>query len=105
MLASRRHLTVVFRVSVSCDGILPTDWPDALDDVAQEFKSRPWQKGTDCHWDGVTLVLVADNDYDYDYDGEALAAEFSDTVAAYAPGTPAPGYRVRILSVSVIGAA
>ncbi len=57
----------------------------------------------DCHWDGVMLILVADNDYDRD--GEALADEFSDTVAAYAPGTPAPGYRVRILSVSVIGAA
>jgi len=49
------------------------------------------------------LILVADNDYDRD--GEALADEFSDTVAAYTPGTPAPGYRVRILSVSVISAA
>jgi hypothetical protein len=57
----------------------------------------------DCHWDGITLILVADNDYDHD--GEALAAEFSDTVAAYASGTPAPGYRVRILSVSLVGAA
>ena len=93
----------MFRVSVSCDGILPSAWPDALDDVAQEFKSRPWHKVIDCHWDGITLVLVADNDYDHD--GEALAAEFSDTVAAYAPGTPVPGYRVRILSVSIIGAA
>jgi hypothetical protein len=47
--------------------------------------------------------LVADNDYDYD--GEALAAEFSDTIAAYAPAKPAPGYRVRILSVSIVDAA
>lgn len=93
----------MFRVSVSCDGIAPTDWPNALDDVAQEFKARPWHKVIDCHWDGVMLILVADNDYDRD--GEALADEFSDTVAAYAPGTPAPGYLVRILSVSVIGAA
>jgi hypothetical protein len=43
------------------------------------------------------LILVADNDYDRD--GEALADEFSDTVAAYAPGTPAPGYRVRQINL------
>jgi hypothetical protein len=38
---------------------------------------------------------------DYDDDGEALADEFSDTVAAYAPGTP--GYRIRIVSVETVG--
>jgi hypothetical protein len=96
------HQTM-FRVTVSCEGILPTAWPDALADVAQEFKSRPWHKVVDCRWDGITLVLVADNDQDDG--GEALADEFSDTVAAYAPGTPAPGYRVQIVSVTVMGAA
>jgi hypothetical protein len=91
----------MFRVTVKCEGILPTGWPNAVADVAEEFVSRPWQKVIDTLWDGDALVLVADSDYDHD--GEALADEFSDTIAAYAPGTP--GYRVRILSVSVVGAA
>jgi hypothetical protein len=90
----------MFRVSVSCEGIVPADWPDALGDVAEEFASRPWHKIVDCRWDGSTLILVADNDYDDG--GEALADEFSDSIAAYAPGTP--GYRVRIVSVAVIDA-
>ena len=50
-------------------------------------------------WSGTTLVVIADNDFDTD--GEALADEFSDTVAAYVPGTP--GYRVRILSAVSVG--
>jgi hypothetical protein len=90
----------MFRVTVNCKGISPANWPDALADIAAEFTSRPWNKIFDCHWDGNTLVLVADSDCDHD--GEALADEFSDTIAAYAPGTP--GYRVRILSVTMVGA-
>jgi len=89
----------MFRVTVNCEGISQADWPDALADVAEEFKSRPWNKIRDCHWDGNALVLVADSDSDRD--GEALAEELSDTVAAYAPGKL--GYRVRILSVTMMG--
>ena len=89
----------MFRVSVSCEGIVRADWPDAVADVKQEFESRPWHQIVDCRWEGIALLLVADNDYDND--GEALADEFSDTVAAYAPGTP--GYRVSIQSVTVVG--
>jgi hypothetical protein len=85
----------MFRVTVSCEGIAPADWPDALTDVSEEFKSRPWHKVVHCRWNGSTLVLVADNNYDDD--GEALTDEFSDAIAAYAPG--APGYRVLVLSV------
>lgn len=87
----------MFRVIVSCEGITPTDWPDALADVAEEFTSRPWNKIPDCHWDGNTLVLVSDSDTDHG--GEALADEFSDAIAAYAPGKPR--YRVRIVSVTM----
>jgi hypothetical protein len=76
-------------------------WPDALADVAEEFTSRPWNKIFDCHWDGNTFVLVADSDIDQN--GEALADEFSDTIAVYAPRKP--GYRARILSVMMMGAA
>ena len=90
----------MFRVTVKCEGISPGDWPDALADVADEFKSRPWNKIRDCHWDGNALVLVSDSDSDRD--GEALADEFSDTVAANAPGTLS--YRVRILSVTIMDA-
>jgi len=90
----------MFRVTVNCEGIAPANWPDALADIAAEFTSRPWNKLVDCHWDGNTLVLVADSDCDHD--GEALADEFSDTIAAYAPGTT--GYRVHILSVTMMGA-
>lgn len=54
----------------------------------------------DCYWDGETLVLVAESNHDHD--GEALADEFSDTVAAYTPSTS--GYRVQIRSVVMMGA-
>ena len=91
----------MFRISVSCEGIESAAWPDALSDITDEFASRPWHAIVDCRWDGAALLLVADNDYDGD--GEALADEFSDTIAACAPGTP--GYRVRVLSVLVIGTA
>jgi hypothetical protein len=91
----------MFRVTVRCEGILPADWPSAVADIAEEFVSRPWQKVIETRWDGDALVLVAESDYDHD--GEALAAEFSDSVAACAPGTP--GYRVRILSISIMGTA
>jgi hypothetical protein len=89
----------MYRVTVSCEGNAPIDWPDAPADVAAEFASRQWHQFVDCRWEGSTLFLVADNDYDDD--GEALADEYSDTVAAYAPGTP--GYRIRITSVSTLG--
>ena len=89
---------MVFRVSVVCESIEPESWPDAPSDVAEEFAARDWQKIIDCRWDGSTLVLVAENDYDHN--GEALADEFSDTVAAYAPG--ASGYGIRVLAAATV---
>jgi hypothetical protein len=90
----------VFRVTVKCEHIASAAWPDALEDVRTEFLDRPWHHIVDVRWSGEdTLLLIADNDYDSD--GEALADEFSDTVAAYAPGTP--GYRVDVVSVEVVG--
>jgi hypothetical protein len=85
----------MFRVSVACEGVPPNAWPDALADVESEFSKRTWDHIVLCGWEGSALILVVDNDYDKD--GTAVADEFSDTVAAYAPGTP--GYRVRVLSV------
>ena len=89
----------MFRVTVKCERITQRAWPDALEDVRTEFRDRPWHRIADVKWSGDTLLVVAENDYDSD--GEALAHEFSDTVAAYAPGTP--GYRVDVVSVEVIG--
>jgi hypothetical protein len=90
----------VFRVTVKCERIAQRAWPDALEDVRTEFRSRPWHSIVDVKWSGDVLLLTADNDHDSN--GEALADEFSDTVSAYAPGTP--GYRVEVVSVEVIGA-
>ena len=89
----------MFRVSVACEGIPPHAWPDALGDVESEFSRRTWHRIIHCGWEGGALILVVDNDHDRD--GTALADEFSDTVAAYAPGTL--GYRVRVLSVVTSG--
>jgi hypothetical protein len=85
----------VFRVSVACEGIAPDAWPDALVDVESEFSKRTWHHVVHCSWEGGALILVVDKD------GAAVAGEFSDAVAAYAPGTP--GYRVRVLSIATSG--
>jgi hypothetical protein len=97
--AIRKQNMAMYRVGVSCEGIVRSDWPDSVADVKQEFESRPGHQVVDCRWEGDVLTLVADSDDDND--GEVLADAFSDTVAAYAPGTP--GYRVRIRSVMVMG--
>jgi hypothetical protein len=89
----------MFRITVSCDGIPPGEWPEAISDVREEFSSREWHHVFDIRWLGQALLLTVENDYDAN--GEALADEFSDTIAAYAPGTP--GYSVRIVSVAKRG--
>ena len=85
----------MFRVSVACEGIPPHGWPDALADVEGEFSKRTWHHIVHCGWEGSALILVVENNYDND--GAAVADEFSDTVAAYAPRTSE--YQVRVLSV------
>ena len=91
----------MFRVTVKFERIARDVWPKALEDVRTEFRDRPWHRIVDVRWAGNTLLVIAENDYDSD--GEALANEFSDTVAAYAPGSP--GYRVDVVSVEVVGGA
>ena len=88
----------MYRVTVKCERIPCASWPEALEDVRDEFKYRPWHAVQDVYWSHEALFLVAVNDYDQD--GEALADEFSDTVAAYAPGTQ--GYRVSVISVELV---
>jgi len=89
----------MYRVTLACEGIAPDTWPNAVSDIETEFAERPHHQIVSVAWSGTTLVVIADNDFDTD--GEALADELSDTVAAYAPGTP--GYRVRILSAVSVG--
>lgn len=89
----------MFRVTVKCECIAQDAWPDGLEDVRTEFRQRPWHRIIDVKWSGDALLMVAENAYDSD--GEALADEFSDIVAAHAPGTP--GYRVDVVSVEVVG--
>lgn len=67
-----------------------------MSDIREEFGNRQWHHVIDIRWLGQTLLLTAENDYDSN--GEALADDFSDTIAAYAPGTP--GYSVRVVSVA-----
>ena len=88
----------MYRITVICERISSESWPDALEDVRNEFKCRPWHCVQDVHWSQDTLFLVAVNDYDED--GEALADEFSDIVAANAPG--ALGYRVSVAAVETV---
>jgi hypothetical protein len=91
-----RAQAAMFCITVSCHGISPAEWPDAISDVRGEFNSRQWHRIVDIRWSGQTLLLIAENDYDAS--GEALADEFSDTIAAYAPGTRS--YSVRIVAVA-----
>ncbi len=86
----------MFRITVSCEGITPEKWPAAMSDIREEFGNRQWHHVIDIRWLGQTLLLTAENDYDSN--GEALADDFSDTIAAYAPGTP--GYSVRVVAVA-----
>ena len=50
-------------------------------DITQEFTRRPWHTNAKCEWDGIRLVLQADNDFDSK--GVALRDEFSDAISAY----------------------
>jgi ABC-type Fe2+-enterobactin transport system substrate-binding protein len=88
----------MFRVTVKCERIPAAAWPNALKNVRSEFQDRSRHSIEDVHWSGDTLFLTAVSDHDND--GEALADEFSDTVAAYAPGTP--GYQISVVSVEVV---
>jgi hypothetical protein len=70
------------------DGIPPEEWPEAISDVREEFGRRQWHHVINIQWSGQTLLLTVENDHDAT--GEALADEFSDTIAASGlePSTP-----------------
>jgi hypothetical protein len=70
----------MFKVRVSCRGLLHEEAVSAPKDVLEEFSHRPWHTNVRCEWDGGSLWLEAQNDYDAD--GLALLDEFSDAVVA-----------------------
>jgi hypothetical protein len=65
---------------LACDGVPTHTGAAGARDIAEEFTHRPWHKNVKCDWDGVRLVLQADNDFDSD--GLALRDEFSDAISA-----------------------
>jgi len=85
------------RIVLACHGVPVAHGPEAAADITNEFaEHRTWQKNARCSWDGSRLILEAENDNDPN--GTGLAAEFSDCVAAYIPGTF--GYNVTVESVT-----
>jgi len=72
-----------YRIELICDEVPPSAGSEAAIDIREEFEYRPWHENVQCVWNGVALVLTADN-YD-DSDGRALMDEFSDAISACIP--------------------
>lgn len=70
----------MYRIVLACDGVPTHSGAAGAIDITEEFTHRPWHKNVTCEWDGVRLVLQADNDFDSD--GLALCDEFSDAISA-----------------------
>jgi hypothetical protein len=69
-----------YRIELICDGVPASAGSDAAIDIKEEFGYRPWHENVQCEWNGVGLLLTAENDYDSD--GRALMDEFSDAISA-----------------------
>ena len=69
-----------YRIELICDGVPASAGSDAAIDIKEEFGLRPWHENVQCEWNGVALLLTAENDYDSD--GRALMDEFSDAISA-----------------------
>ena len=70
----------MYRIVLACDGVPAHAGAAGALDIAEEFTHRPSHKNVKCEWDGVRLVLQADNDFDSN--GLALLDEFSDAISA-----------------------
>jgi len=71
----------MYRVVLASGCVTPDGAEQAARDVTEEFTRRPWHSNAKCEWDGVRLVLQADNDFDSN--GLAFRDEFSDAISAY----------------------
>jgi len=70
----------MFRIVLACTGIPSAEGPSGAEAIREEFAHRPWHTNVKCTWDGVGLILQADNDFDSN--GLALMDEFSDAISA-----------------------
>ena len=69
-----------YRIELICEGVPPSVGSEAAIDIREEFGHRPWHENVQCVWNGVALLLTAENDYNSD--GRALTDEFSDAISA-----------------------
>lgn len=89
----------MFEVMVSCEGVSEPAARNGIDDILEEFSTRPWEQNVRCCWHDNKLLLGATNDFDDD--GKALADEFSDVVCACLP-IEDKTIRFSVVSVSTI---
>jgi hypothetical protein len=69
-----------YHIELVCDGVPQNAGSAAAIDILHEFGHRPWHENVQCVWNGVALLLTAENDYDAD--ARALMDEFSDAISA-----------------------
>ena len=70
----------MYRIKLACSGVPAHVALDAARNITEEFKHRPWHRNARCDWDGLRLILDAENEADTD--GLALRDEFSDAISA-----------------------
>jgi hypothetical protein len=93
------HEQTIYRITLACTGVPPELGSQGAIDITEEFIHRPWHQNARCEWDGVDLILRAENDYDKD--GRALMDEFSDSISAYI-SKPLEG-EIEVRSIQVLG--
>jgi len=88
----------MFRIVLVCTGIPLTEGPSGAEAIQEEFAHRSWHSNVKCTWDGLRLILQADNDFDSN--GLALMDEFSDAISACI--SHAGEGSIEVLSVDVL---
>jgi hypothetical protein len=88
----------IYRITLACSGVPPELGSQGAIDITEEFIHRPWHQNARCEWDGVDLILRAENDYD---NGRSLMDEFSDSISAYI-SKPFDG-NIEVRSIEVLG--
>lgn len=70
----------MYRIVLACKGLPANAGAAGARDISDQFKQRPWHQNATCVWDGLQLILTAENDFDST--GLALIDEFSDAISA-----------------------
>ena len=87
---------MIYRVTLACNGVPTELGPLGATDITEEFTHRPWHRNVYCEWDGLRLLLYAENDWDAD--AKALIDEFSDAISACISGTFDGGIEVQSIT-------